>query len=153
MTQIELFNKFKEEHNEVNISVNTFVQQKPWYVKRITICDTCFCPYHVEFELYNDTFLDFGKVFWENSSPSIIHDFISQILREREGDELFYQKKCVGGEKCDDCGNLSLIHSKYPIDMIDQSLSNIRFHWKRYEYINAHTTTCSSNVSSRRIDL
>ena len=29
MTQIELFNKFKEEHKEVKISTNTFVQQNP----------------------------------------------------------------------------------------------------------------------------
>jgi hypothetical protein len=28
MTQIDLFNKFKEEHKEVKISINTFVQQK-----------------------------------------------------------------------------------------------------------------------------
>ena len=52
MTQIQLFNKFKDEHSELNLSINTFVQQKPWYVRPITIHDTC-C-YHVEFELYYD---------------------------------------------------------------------------------------------------
>jgi hypothetical protein len=61
MTQIELFNKFKEEHKEVKISINTFVQQKPWFVRPITVRDMCCCRYHVEFELYYDTFLDFGK--------------------------------------------------------------------------------------------
>ena len=29
LTQIEFFNKFKEEHTKVKISINTFVQQKP----------------------------------------------------------------------------------------------------------------------------
>ena len=33
MTQIELFNKFKDEHKEVIASINTFVQQKPWFVR------------------------------------------------------------------------------------------------------------------------
>ena len=99
-TQIELFNKFKEENHEIRVSISAFFQQKPWYVKPITVCDTCFCCYHVEFELYYDTFLDFGRTFWKDSPPpSSIHDFISQIPCERESDELFYEKKCVGGKK------------------------------------------------------
>jgi hypothetical protein len=71
--------------------------------------------------------------------------FLFEILCEREGDELFYQKKCVGGKKCDRCGNISLFHSKYPIDMNDQSFSNIIVNWKRYEYISS-TTPHSSNA-------
>jgi hypothetical protein len=57
-----------------------------------------------------------------------------------------------GGKKCDRCGNLSLFHSKYPIDMNDQSFSNIIVNWNIYEYIN-NTTPHSSNVISKRIDL
>jgi hypothetical protein len=116
-----LFNEFKEEHKEVKIFINTFVQQKPWFVRPIIVRDTCFY-YHVEFDLYYDTFLDFGKTLWSRSPPpSTFYAFISEILCEREGDELFYQKKCVGGNKCDRSRNLSLFHSKYPIDMNDQS--------------------------------
>ena len=63
MTQIQLFNKFKDEHREVNLSINTTIQHKPWYVRPITIRDTCCFRYHVEFELYYDTFLRFGKTF------------------------------------------------------------------------------------------
>ena len=96
ITQVELFNKFKEEHSGLNMSISTFVQQKPWYLKPITIYDTCFCRYHVYFVSYYITSIDFGKTFWENSPPtSIIYDFIFQILCEREGHELFYQKKNV----------------------------------------------------------
>ena len=62
------------------------------------------------------------------------------------------QKKCVGGNKCDLCGNLSLFHSNYHIDMNDQSFSNIRVNWKRYEYMSS-TTPHSSNVISKRLDL
>ena len=120
MTQIQFFNKFKDEHKELNLSINTFVQQKPWYVRPITIRDTCCCRYHVEFELYYDTFLQFGKTFWSNSPPSTIHAFISEILCERDSHENFYNKRCVGGKKCDHCGNLDLFHYKYPIDINDQ---------------------------------
>ena len=96
MTQIELFNKFKEEHKEVKISINTFVQQKPWFVRPITVHDTCFCRYHVKFELYYDTFLDFFKTLWPSSPPpSTFRAFISEILCEREGNELFYQKNVL----------------------------------------------------------
>ena len=77
-TQIELFNKFKEENREIHVSINAFVQQKPWYVKTITVCDTCCCHYLVEFELYYDTFLNFGRKFWKDlPPPSTICDFIS----------------------------------------------------------------------------
>jgi hypothetical protein len=106
----------------------------------------------VEFELYYDTFIDFGKTLWPSSPPpSTFYVFISEIICEREGDELFDQKKCVGGKKCDHCGNINLFHSKYPIDMNDQSFSNITVNWKTYEHIN-NTTPHSSNVISKRID-
>jgi hypothetical protein len=95
------------------------VQQKPWFVRPITIRDTCCCHYLVEFELYYDTFLDFGKTLWTISPPSTFCAFISEILSERVDDDLFYKKKCVGGKKCDRCGNLSLFHSKYHIYMND----------------------------------
>jgi hypothetical protein len=93
MTQIKLFNKFKEEQKVVKISINKFVQQKPWFVRPITVHDTCFCRYHVKFELYYDTFLDFFKTLWPSSPPpSTCCAFISEILCEREGDDLFYKR-------------------------------------------------------------
>ena len=92
MTQIQIFNKFKDEYNELNLSINTFVQQNPWYVRPITIHDTCCFCYHVDFELYYDTFLQFGKTFWPNSPPSTIRAFISEILCERDSHEIFYKK-------------------------------------------------------------
>ena len=48
---------------DVNISLNTFVKLKPWYVRPIVVRDTCCCRYHVELELYYETFLDFVMQF------------------------------------------------------------------------------------------
>ena len=107
------------------------MEQKPWYVKHITVCDTFCCRYHLEFRLYYETFHNFGKIFWKKSPPpSIIHDFISQILCARESHELFYQNKCVGGKKFNDCENLTKFQNKYHTDINDQSLSNMKVKWK-----------------------
>ena len=136
-THIEFFNKFKEENREIYVSISDCVQQKPWHVKPITVRDTFCFRYHVEFELYYDTFLDFGRTFSKDSPPpSTIHDFISQILCERESDELFYEKKCVGSKKCNDCGNLTTFQNKYRTDINYQSLSNMKEKCKKYEYIH-----------------
>ena len=62
----------------------------------------------------------------------------------------FTKKKCVGGKKCDDCGNLTKFQNKYHIDINDQSLSNMKVKWKRYEYI--HTSIEGEN-SVKRIEL
>ena len=149
-----MFNKFKDEHNELNLSINTFVQKKPWYVIPITIDDTCCCLYHVEFELYYDTFLRFGKTFWSNLPPSTIRAFIFEILCERDSHKIFYSKRCVNGNKCYHSRNIALFHHKYPIDMNDQSLSNIIVDWKGYEYVTySHNSTSSTNALSKRIDL
>ena len=96
------------------------------------------------------TFLDFGRTLWKDSPPpSTIHDFISQILCERESGELFYKNKCVGGKKCDDYGNLTKFQNKYRTDINDRSLSNVKGKWKRYEYIH----TLIQGSSAKRIDL
>ena len=89
----------------------------------------------------------------ENSPPpSTISDFTSQILCERESDELFYEKKYVGGKNCDNCGNLTKFQNKYHTDINDQSLFNIKVKRKKYEYI--HTSIgSSSTTSAKRIDL
>ena len=89
-----------------------------------------------------------------NSPPSTIHAFISEILCERDSHDIFYNKRCVSGKKCDNCGNIALFHHKYPIDINDQSLSNIIVDWKRYEYVTySHNSTSSSGALSKRIDL
>jgi hypothetical protein len=48
MIQIELFNKFKESHCDIDIPINIFVKIKSWNVRPITMCDTLFS-LHVEF--------------------------------------------------------------------------------------------------------
>ena len=80
-------------------------------------------------------------------TPSTIRDFISQILCERERNELFYENKCVGDKKCDDCENLTKFKNKYRTDINDQSLPNLKVKWKRYEYM--HTLIQGENSVKR----
>lgn len=107
----------------------------------------------MEVQLYYDTFLHFGKKNWKISPPpSTIHGFIYGIICERESDELSYQKKCVGGKKCDHCGNLTLFHNKYSIDINYKSLFNLKLKWKRCEYIY-RSISSNNNTSVKRIGL
>ena len=104
---------------------------KPWYVRPITVQDTCCCRYHVEFQLFYETFVNFGIKYWSNDPPpSSVCEFLSKILCAGENNELFYKKECVGGRKCDKCSHLELYDVKYPIDPNDPKLSNLSLNWK-----------------------
>ena len=61
MTGVALFKEFKESNLDVQISFTMFSKFKPWYISPNSIRDTCCCRYHVEFQLYYDTFVDFSK--------------------------------------------------------------------------------------------
>ena len=75
-------------------------------------------------------------------------------LYVKESHENFYNKRCVGGNKCDNCGTLAFFYHKYPIDINNPSLSDIIVYWKRYEYfMYSHNSISSSNALSERIDL
>ena len=88
VNQVELFQNFMETNTDVKIALSTFVKIKPWYVRPITVRDTCCCRYHVEFQLYYETFLDFGRKYWSNYPPlSSVHEFLSKILCARENDQ------------------------------------------------------------------
>ena len=94
MTQVQLFNKFKDDYGGINMLITTFVQHRPWYVRPITVHDTCCCHYHVEFELYYETFLRLSKKNFPNSPSFTICAFISEILCERQSRDILQQKMC-----------------------------------------------------------
>ena len=78
-----LFEEFKESNPGVNVSFSMFNKLKPWYIRPNMIRDTC-CRYHVEFQLYYDTFVDFCKKHWDGEpAPHTVRDFISMILCNR----------------------------------------------------------------------
>ena len=61
MIGVSLFKEFKESNLGVQISFTIFSNLKYWYIRSNTIQDTCCCRYHVEFQLYYNTFVDFCK--------------------------------------------------------------------------------------------
>ena len=65
MTRVALFKEFKESNPGVQISFTMFSKLKLWYIRPNMIRDSCCCRYHVEFQLYYDTFVDFCKKIWD----------------------------------------------------------------------------------------
>ena len=57
MTQTKLYDMFKVTHPKLSLGQRSFQKCKPCYVRINTICNTCYCRYHVEFEYYYNTFL------------------------------------------------------------------------------------------------
>ena len=82
-------------------------------------------------------FLYFEKKWTHNPPPSIVHEFISNILWQFEGDELFYQKKSQ------QCFDLTSFSTKEFIDLNNPWLIEIIVKWKRYEYAMYNSTTNS----------
>lgn len=91
----------------------------------------------------------FGKI--HVLRPLSLFSYPKSYVKEKVMN-LFYQNKCVGGKKCDHCGNLTLFQNKYSIDINDQLLSNLKVKWKTRQYI--HTSISSNNSTSvKMIDL
>ena len=65
---------------------------------------------------------------------------------------MFFIKRCVGGRRCHECGDLALFHRKFPIDPTHPGLSGITVKWKIYEYVSMNPSS-SSHVPSKRNDL
>ena len=64
----------------------------------------------------------------------------------------YFFKRCVGGRRCHECGDLVLFHRKFPIDPTHPGLSDITVKWKRYEYVSMNPSS-SSHVPSKKINL
>ena len=126
MMGVALFKEFKESNPGVQISFSMFSKLKPRYIRPNTIHETCCYRYHIEFQLYYDTFVDFCKKHWDGElAPHTVQDFISMILCNRNTENVFFNKRFVGGIRCHECGDLALFHRKFSIDPTHPGLSNI----------------------------
>ena len=74
-------------------------------------------------------------------------DFISMILCNRNPENVFFIKRCVGGRIFHECGDLALFHRNFAIDPTHPRLSNSIVKWKRYEYVSMNPSS-SSHVPS-----
>ena len=66
ITQTQLYEIFKVTHLEFRFGQISFEKCKLLYVRINTICNTCFCRYHVEFDYYYNTFLYIHKFLHPN---------------------------------------------------------------------------------------
>ena len=74
------------------------------------------------------------------------------ILCNMNLEQVFFNKRCVGGRRCPKCSDLTLFHRKFPIDPTHPGLSDITMMWKRYEYVSMNPSSYSS-VPYKRVDL
>ena len=88
--------------------------------------------------------MDFCKKNWDGeAAPHTARDFIFMILCNRNPENVFFIKKCVGWRRCHGCGDLALFHRKFPIDPTHPRLSYIIVKWKRYEYVSMNPSSYS----------
>lgn len=64
MICVALFEEFQETNLDVEITINMSDKLKPWYIRPNTTHDIFCCWYHVEFQLYYDTFIEFCRRDW-----------------------------------------------------------------------------------------
>ena len=98
----------------------------------------------------------------DESHASINQNFFYEVWKEMlykhfsKGNYLnhcdYFFKRCVGGRRCHECGDLVLFHRKFPINPTHPGLLDITVKWKRYEYVSMNPSS-SSHVPSKRIDL
>ena len=113
MTQTELYERFRHEHNELNLGQIFFEKFKPWYVKINTIRNTCCYQYHIKYGYYYDTYIHILHVlhntlvqeFSTTMPPTSSRYFIHSILCRRIEGCAFYQRPCVDGT-CPRCGGM-----------------------------------------------
>ena len=74
------------------------------------------------------------------------------ILCRRNPKDLFFRKKkCVGGSRGTEYGDLALFHSNFPINPTQPKLSNIMVTWKQYEHVTMNQPY-SSKLTPKRIN-
>ena len=95
----------------------------------------------------------FEKKHWDGElAPHATWDFISMILCNKNPITVLLIKRCVGGRRCRECGDLTLFHRKFPIDPTHPGLSDITVKWKRFEDVSMNPSS-SLHVPSKRINL
>ena len=81
ITQKELYEKFKNEHRQLNLGKRSFEKCNPWYVRINTLHNTCCCRYHVEYEYYYETFLYIRHVLHTNHVQVLLLDNTIDLIK------------------------------------------------------------------------
>ena len=116
MTKTKLYERFRHEHNELNLGQISFEKCKPWYVKINTTRNTCCCQYHIEYGYYYDTYIHILCVLhntlvqeWSTTlPPTSSREFIHIILCRRTEGCKFYQRPCIDGT-CLGCARMEFL--------------------------------------------
>ena len=77
----------------------------------------------------------------------MVRDFVFTILCKRNRNDVFFNKRCVGGRRCPKCGNLALFHRHFTFYLEHSELSYITVMWKRYENVTIGASYSSTTTS------
>ena len=113
--QTKLYERFRHEHNELNLGQISFEKCKPWYVKIKKTHNTC-CRYHIEYNYYYDLYIHIFCVlhntllqeFSTTLPPTSSREFIHSILCRRIEGCTFCQRPCIHGT-CPRCGGMAFL--------------------------------------------
>ena len=114
-TQIELYERFRNEHTQLTMGQWSFEKCKPWYVRICIDRNTCYCRYHAEYEYFYDTykyiFCDLHSNLEQSCNESIIPSnasryFIVIIMCPMHKGKKYYGKSCLYGN-CSRCSGFA----------------------------------------------
>ena len=142
ITQTELYERFKNEHKELNLGQRSFEKCKPFYVKINTLRNTCCCRYHVEYEYWYETFLYIRRVLHTNHvqdcsltiPPTSSREFIHSIMCNRPEGQTYYAKSCLDGT-CSNCAGMRLL-SQCMHESGDSEFGNMIIDMKSFKYVS-----------------
>src|SRR5713226_4482194 len=142
ITQTKLYEKFRNEHRQLNLGQISFEKCKPWYVRINTLRNTCCCRYHVEYEYYYETFLYIRRVLHTNHvqdcsltiPPTSSREFIHSIMCNRPEGQTYYAKSCLDGT-CSNCAGMELL-SQCMHEIGDNEFGNMVTDMKSFKYIS-----------------
>ena len=141
-TKTRFYERFKNEHTQLNLGQRSLKKCKPWYVRICIDQNTCCCRYHVEYEYFYDTykhiFCDFHTNLEHGCNKSIIppnasRDFIVTIMCPRHEGKKYYGKSCLY-ENCSRFSGFALLN-RYIHGSDEHQFRNMSLEMQSFKYV------------------
>ena len=154
-TQSEVYDDFKQKYPEIKISLRSFENCKPYFVRSVRPTDrqTCCCRYHIELNGVFKSCMRFRKTTlhdkYNSDNPVKVferaHDMYSQTICANANDS--YSKLTCLKRTCDSCGvhKLQLLPEE-----LDKTQNAKTVKWEKFEYVDL---SVKDGKSVRKLEL